>query len=41
MFTLISLFLRLRAMNSQPVLATAPIVAANDTRAVEQMARAA
>lgn len=41
MFTLISLLLRLRAMNSQPVSTVAPIMAANDTGAVERVARAA
>lgn len=41
MFTLISLVLRLRAMNSQPVLTAAPIVAANDTGTAERLARAA
>ena len=41
MFTLISLILRLRALNNQPVVAVAPITAANDTQALEQFARAA
>ncbi len=41
MFTLITLVLRLRAMTNQTAAPVAPIVAANDTAAVERFARAA
>lgn len=41
MFTLITLILRLRAMTNQVAAPIAPIVAANDTGDLENLARAA
>jgi hypothetical protein len=41
MFSLISLVLRLRAERHQPAAIVAPIMAANDTHAVERLSRAA